>query len=112
MVAATTKGTLRCLSFISLHAREGHILNIGLLVSAVRIQFKERWLHPTPAYLGGAILFGFVGFPAYRYGKKASRPIAKWIGIALMVYPYGVPETWLMYAVGLGLCTGLYWCRE
>ena len=25
---------------------------------------------PTPAYLAGAILFGFVGFAAYRYGKK------------------------------------------
>jgi hypothetical protein len=67
---------------------------------------------PTPAYLAGAILFGFVGFAAYRYGKNASRPNAKWIGIALMVYPYAVSETWLMYAVGLGLCTGLYWCIE
>ena len=67
---------------------------------------------PTPAYLAGAIMFGFVGFAAYRYGKSTSRPNAKWIGIALMVYPYVVSETWLMYAVGLGLCTGLYWCRE
>lgn len=67
---------------------------------------------PTPAYLAGAILFGLVGFAAYRYGKKASRRNAKWIGIALMVYPYVVSETWLVYAVGLGLCAGLYWFRE
>jgi hypothetical protein len=42
---------------------------------------------PTPPYLAGAILFGLVGFAAYRYGKKTSRPNVKWIGIALMVYP-------------------------
>lgn len=67
---------------------------------------------PTPAYLAGAILFGLVGFAAYRYGKNASRPNAKWIGIALMLYPYVVSETWLVYAIGLGLCVGLYWFRE
>jgi hypothetical protein len=67
---------------------------------------------PTPAYLFGAILFGLIGFAAYRYGKKTSRPHAKWIGITLMLYPYVVSETWMMYVVGAGLCVGLYWFRE
>lgn len=67
---------------------------------------------PTPAYLGGVILFSIIGFAAYRYGKKTSRPQAKWIGIALMLYPYVVSETWMMYLVGAGLCAGLYWFRE
>ena len=67
---------------------------------------------PTPAYLLGAILFGIMGFAAYRYGKKAARPHPKWIGVTLMLYPYAVSETWLMYAVGLGLCVALYWFRE
>ena len=58
---------------------------------------------PTPAYLAGAILFGFFGFAAYRCGKNTSLPNAKWIGIALMVYPYAVSETSAVYAVGLGL---------
>jgi predicted membrane-bound mannosyltransferase len=67
---------------------------------------------PTPAYLAGVILFSVIGFAAYRYGRKTSRPYAKWFGVALMLYPYLVPETWMLYAVGAGLCAGLYWFRE
>ena len=67
---------------------------------------------PTTAYLVGAILFGFIGLAAYMYGKKASRPHPRWIGLALMLYPYVVSKTWLMYAVGVGLCVGLYWFRD
>jgi hypothetical protein len=67
---------------------------------------------PTPAYLFGILLFGIIGFVAYRYGKKASLPIAKWLGIALMLYPYVVSETWLLYMVGAGLCVGLYVFRR
>jgi hypothetical protein len=63
---------------------------------------------PTPAYLMGAVLFGIIGYGGYRYGKKASVPTAKWIGIALMLFPYAVAETWLLYAVGAALCLGLY----
>lgn len=67
---------------------------------------------PTPAYLVGALLFGVIGFAAYRYGKKAARPHAKWIGLALMVYPYAISETWLLYLLGGGLSAGLYWWRD
>jgi hypothetical protein len=42
---------------------------------------------PSPAYLFGAILFGIIGFAAYRYGKKASDNVAKWGGMVLMLYP-------------------------
>jgi hypothetical protein len=67
---------------------------------------------PTPAYLVGAVLFGIIGFAAYRYGKKASFSTAKWLGIALMVYPYAISETWLLYLVGVGLCVALYVSRQ
>ena len=67
---------------------------------------------PGPLYLLGAILFGLVGYAAYRYGKKAGLPTPKWIGVALMFYPYAISETWLLYAVGSGLCIGLYIFRE
>ncbi len=67
---------------------------------------------PTPAYLFGLCLFGIVGFAAWRYGKKTAHPTAKWIGVALMFYPYAVSQTWLLYAVGVALCVGLYWFRE
>jgi hypothetical protein len=67
---------------------------------------------PSPAYIAGAILFGIIGYAAYRYGKKAALNTPKWIGIALMLYPYAVSETWLLYVVGGGLCIGLYLFRE
>ncbi len=67
---------------------------------------------PGPAYLFGALLFGIIGYAAYRYGKKASLPAVKWIGVALMLYPYVISETWLMYAVGCALCVGLYVYRR
>ena len=67
---------------------------------------------PTPAYMVGAILFGIIGFAAYRYGKKASLSEFKWLGIALMIYPYAVTETWLLYTIGVAFCVGLYWLRK
>lgn len=67
---------------------------------------------PSAAYIIGAVLFGIIGFVAYRYGKKTTRPHTKWIGIALMLYPYVISETWMLYAVGTALCVGLYWYRE
>ena len=63
---------------------------------------------PSPAYIFGAVVFGIIGFAAYRYGKKASLQTTKWIGIALMLYPYAISGTWLLYAVGAGLCIALY----
>ena len=67
---------------------------------------------PTPAYLIGAILFGLIGFAAYRYGKRLSLNKVKWIGVALMLFPYAISTTWLMYAVGAILCAGLLVNRE
>jgi len=67
---------------------------------------------PSPAYLFGALLFGIIGLAAYRYGKKASLEIPKWLGVALMLYPYAISETWLLYAVGAALCIGVYVYRH
>jgi len=67
---------------------------------------------PSPANLFGMLLFGIVGLAAFRYGKKMRSGIPMIIGVALMVYPYFVKPTWLLYAVGFALCAGLYWLRE
>jgi Sodium:neurotransmitter symporter family len=64
---------------------------------------------PSTAYLIGVVVFAIVGYVAYRYGKKMSLPTTKWIGIALMLYPYAVTATWLLYVVGAGLCVWAYW---
>ena len=64
---------------------------------------------PSPAYILGAIVFGIIGFAAYRYGKKTERKTTKWLGVALMVYPYAISQTWLLYVAGAALCAGLFY---
>lgn len=63
---------------------------------------------PSPAYILGAIVFGIIGFVAYRRGRKTSTTALTWTGVALMVYPYAVPQTWLLWTVGAALCVWLY----
>ena len=62
---------------------------------------------PSPAYLFGAIVFGLIGLVAFRYGRKNERRITMWLGVALMVYPYAISTTWLLYVAGVALCAGL-----
>ena len=70
-------------------------------------------LMPTPAYIFGAILFGIIGFAAYRFGKKTERPRAKWTGVALMFYPYFIgSDVRVLFLVGAGLCGVLYFYRD
>ena len=67
---------------------------------------------PSTAYIVGAILFGIIGFVAFRFGKKMELPVVKWIGMTLMFYPYAISETWQLYAVGVGLCAVMVWFRD
>jgi hypothetical protein len=67
---------------------------------------------PSPAYIVGVVLFSIVGFVAYRFGKKAAEPTTKWLGVALMLYPYVVSNTWGLYAVGAALCAAVYLSRR
>ena len=64
------------------------------------------------ANLIGGLIFGTIGFVAFMYGKKerAAKPLV--IGIALMVYPYFVPNTVLAYVVGIALTAALYFWRD
>lgn len=67
---------------------------------------------PTPAVLVAGLLFGGIGFLAFRYGKRQALFMPMIIGIGLMVYPYFVAQTWLLYVIGCGLCAGLFLFRE
>ena len=62
---------------------------------------------PSPAYLFGAIVFGLVGWAAFRHGRKQQKPLTLWLGVALMLYPYAISRTWMLYAIGAALCAGL-----
>ena len=65
---------------------------------------------PSPAYILGAILFGIIGWLAFRRGRKTSVSVLTWTGVALMLYPYGVSETWLLWLVGTAL-SGLVFAK-
>lgn len=64
---------------------------------------------PTPAYILGAVLFGIVGMVAYWRGKRTENRRTRWLGVALMFYPYAVSQTWLLYALGAALTAGVWW---
>lgn len=67
---------------------------------------------PSPAYIFGSIMFGLVGYAAFRMGRKQQRARAVWIGVALMLFPYLISPTWLLYAVGTALCASLWFERR
>lgn len=64
---------------------------------------------PSPAYILGAIVFGLVGYLAFRQGRKTSRGDLSFAGLALMLYPYGVAQTWLLWLLGAVLTAWVYW---
>ena len=55
-----------------------------------------------------SILFWSIGFAAFIYGKKQASFKPMIIGIFLMVYPYFVPNTVAVYAVGAALTVTLF----
>jgi len=67
---------------------------------------------PTPAALFGLLLFGAIGFGTFLYGKRTAQWKPLVTGIGLMVYPYFVSQTWIMYAVGMLLCLALVYFRD
>jgi hypothetical protein len=67
---------------------------------------------PSPAYLAGSLIFGIIGFAAYRYGKCRGQNQTRWLGVGLMVYPYAISQTWLLYLLGIALCACLYFFRD
>ncbi len=64
---------------------------------------------PSPSYIVGAIFFGIIGYVVFRRGRKSERSVLTWSGAALMLYPYAVSETWLLWAIGAGLCGWVYY---
>jgi hypothetical protein len=63
---------------------------------------------PSASYLVGVVVFSFIGIFAYYAGKRRGRPRSRWLGLALMLYPYGVWQTWLLYLVGIGLSIAVW----
>ena len=67
---------------------------------------------PSFANLMAGLLFGTIGIAAFRYGKKSDnwKPMA--IGVVLMIYPYFIEATWLLYLIGVALCALMFVWRD
>ena len=63
---------------------------------------------PSPAYILGAIIFGIIGYAAFRHGRKSSRTEMNIAGVVLMLYPYVISETWMLWAVGAALTAWVF----
>jgi hypothetical protein len=67
---------------------------------------------PSASALFGSLMFGVIGFAAFMYGKKSALFMPMILGVALMVYPYFISETWLLYLIGTALSVALFFFRS
>ncbi len=67
---------------------------------------------PSAAVLIPSLLFGSVGFVAFRVGMKRSAHWMMTLGIALMAYPYFLDAVWAVWLVGAALCAALWFAWE
>ena len=66
----------------------------------------------TFASLFGSLLFSTIGMVALGYGKRNGSANPMMFGAALMLYPYFVTQTWLLYGIGTVLTGLMVWLRE
>lgn len=62
----------------------------------------------TGTTLFAGIIFGTIGFAAFVYGKKQSDLKVLVIGVALMAFPYFIPNPIALYAIGVALIAALF----
>jgi len=62
----------------------------------------------TIANIIGGILFGGIGFVALIYGKKQGSVKAMILGALLMLYPYFITNSILLYSIGASLTIALF----
>jgi hypothetical protein len=63
------------------------------------------------AQLLWGLLFSSIGLGFFLYGRKQRVVVPLLCGIALMIYPYFVPNPVLLVAIGVTLCAIPYFLR-
>jgi hypothetical protein len=58
------------------------------------------------------ILFGIIGWFAFRHGWKQKSLRPSIIGIALMIYPYFITNAYWAFAIGIALTAVLFFWRD
>lgn len=64
-------------------------------------------LLPTGWEIAALVIFGVAGFIGWRHGKRQQKPAPKWIGLALMLYPYATSGAEMLWGVGIALTAAL-----
>jgi len=62
----------------------------------------------SPYNLLAGFIFGTLGLGAYSYGKKLKLWQPRVIGLSLILYPYFVSISWLLWGIGVGLLVLLW----
>src|ERR1700733_14618420 len=57
------------------------------------------------------LLFGSIGFGFFMYGRKQRAVVPFVCGFALMIFPYFVPNTFLLITIGIALIAIPYFVR-
>ncbi|MGA8276979.1 MAG: hypothetical protein WB784_02115 [Rhodanobacteraceae bacterium] len=65
----------------------------------------------SPAVLFWGMLFSAIGVGYFMYGKKQMHWPALAAGLALIVYPYFVPNVWWLVGIGAMLTLLPWWWR-
>lgn len=60
----------------------------------------------------GGLIFGSIGFVAFIYGKRMNLWKPMFCGLALMVFPYFVANTALLFVLGTAGSGALYFLRD
>lgn len=63
---------------------------------------------PSMANLMGGIMFSIIGLAALRYGKNMGYLYPQGFGLVLIIYPFFVDNTVLLYLIGVALCAALW----
>ncbi|HJX25847.1 MAG TPA: hypothetical protein VJ252_06800, partial [Chthoniobacterales bacterium] len=59
----------------------------------------------------GNLLFSSVGFVGFIYGKRMNLWKLMFCGLAMMIYPYFIADTFAMYAIGTIGSAALFFLR-
>ena len=66
----------------------------------------------SAANLIGNLLFSSVGFVGFIYGKRMDFWKVMFCGLGLMIYPYFIADTVMMYAIGGVGSVALFFLRD
>ena len=55
----------------------------------------------SAAWLAWSTAFSVVGLGYFFYGRRHKQPLFKWSGVALLVYPIAVSDTYFLVGAGI-----------